>query len=238
MLPPRRSAGGGPATPPGWCSTPTRPWPSASSSASSSSCPREREDDLVGHLGPDLLGPDWDPTRRVRRLARAARPADRGRRCSTRPQPRRHRQHVRRRACFIAGVAPATPVASVPTSPGWCAGHQMLELNRAGPSRSRPATCARTQSWVMRPTGRRCGTPSQTCGPRAERRPRCPRCRSLASYTALTSPATARARAVRSHAAPGATVAARSCRRAPIRRTISATRGASARRSPARRCQR
>ncbi|HEY2672224.1 MAG TPA: DNA-formamidopyrimidine glycosylase family protein [Rugosimonospora sp.] len=31
--------------------------------------PTEQEDALVGHLGPDLLGPDWDPDEAVRRLA-------------------------------------------------------------------------------------------------------------------------------------------------------------------------
>ena len=31
--------------------------------------PTDREDTLVGHLGPDLLGPDWDATEAVRRLA-------------------------------------------------------------------------------------------------------------------------------------------------------------------------
>ena len=31
--------------------------------------PRDREPALVGHLGPDLLGPDWDPGEAVRRLA-------------------------------------------------------------------------------------------------------------------------------------------------------------------------
>lgn len=30
--------------------------------------PTEREDEVVGHLGPDLLGPDWDPAEAVRRL--------------------------------------------------------------------------------------------------------------------------------------------------------------------------
>ena len=30
--------------------------------------PREREDEAVGHLGPDLLGPDWDEEEAVRRL--------------------------------------------------------------------------------------------------------------------------------------------------------------------------
>src|SRR4051812_41908533 len=29
------------------------------------------EDSLVGHLGPDLLGPDWDPDEAVRRIAAA-----------------------------------------------------------------------------------------------------------------------------------------------------------------------
>ncbi|GIJ26913.1 putative endonuclease 8 2 [Micromonospora qiuiae] len=31
--------------------------------------PSAEEDRLVGHLGPDLLGPDWDPDEAVRRLA-------------------------------------------------------------------------------------------------------------------------------------------------------------------------
>ena len=31
--------------------------------------PRSREDDAVGHLGPDLLGPDWDTAEAIRRLA-------------------------------------------------------------------------------------------------------------------------------------------------------------------------
>jgi endonuclease-8 len=30
--------------------------------------PTDREETLVGHLGPDLLGPDWDPAEAVRRL--------------------------------------------------------------------------------------------------------------------------------------------------------------------------
>ncbi|SCG35993.1 DNA-formamidopyrimidine glycosylase family protein [Micromonospora inositola] len=31
--------------------------------------PTDQEESLVGHLGPDLLGPDWDPAEAVRRLA-------------------------------------------------------------------------------------------------------------------------------------------------------------------------
>jgi endonuclease VIII len=33
--------------------------------------PTDREADLVGHLGPDVLGPDWDPAGAVERLASA-----------------------------------------------------------------------------------------------------------------------------------------------------------------------
>src|SRR5207245_4983758 len=37
--------------------------------------PTAREGSVVGHLGPDLLGPDWDPAEAVRRLrADPARP--------------------------------------------------------------------------------------------------------------------------------------------------------------------
>lgn len=32
--------------------------------------PTAREEDVVGHLGPDLLGPDWNPAEAVRRLLR------------------------------------------------------------------------------------------------------------------------------------------------------------------------
>lgn len=36
--------------------------------------PTADEDDLVGHLGPDLLGPDWDPIEAARRVASDPRP--------------------------------------------------------------------------------------------------------------------------------------------------------------------
>ena len=59
--------------------------------------PRDRESDLVGHLGPDLLGHDWDPVEAVRRTVRAARAHDQG--GAARPDPSgRDREHVCRRA--------------------------------------------------------------------------------------------------------------------------------------------
>ena len=52
---------------------------------------------LVGHLGPDLLGPDWDAAEAVRRLRQDP---DAGDRASARgsAQPRWHRQHVQVRS--------------------------------------------------------------------------------------------------------------------------------------------
>ena len=85
--------------------------PSASRSASSRWCPRDAEADLVGHLGPDLLGPDWDADEAAAPTSRATptRPIERG---PARPaQPGRHRQHVRGRALLHhAASHPAAPV--------------------------------------------------------------------------------------------------------------------------------
>ena len=78
------SAGAARPTRRGSCSRPTTGSPSASRSASSSCSPREQEDAAVGHLGPDLLGPDWDEEEAVRRLREDPdRPL--ATRCSTRP---------------------------------------------------------------------------------------------------------------------------------------------------------
>ena len=57
------------------------------------------EDSVVGHLGPDLLGPDWDMAEAERRL-RAA-PGRSHRRGPAGPaQPGRHRQHLPLRGLF------------------------------------------------------------------------------------------------------------------------------------------
>ena len=68
--------------------------------------PPGREDEAVGHLGPDLLGPDWDEDEALRRLRdQPDRPVWRG---AARPDPPgRHRQHVRRGAVLHQRRAPA-----------------------------------------------------------------------------------------------------------------------------------
>ena len=77
----------------GWCWLTTRCRPSATCSASSRSCRPSDEEKAVGHLGPDLLGPDWDRGRGD--TPSAGRPGPPGRRGAARSaESGRHRQHV------------------------------------------------------------------------------------------------------------------------------------------------
>ena len=76
--------------------------------------PRADEETVVGHLGPDLLGPDWDEDEALRRLlADPARPVARG---DPRPaQPRGHRQPLQERALLPRRrPPPMLPVGDVP----------------------------------------------------------------------------------------------------------------------------
>ena len=78
---------------------------------------REHEDQVVGHLGPDLLGPDWDEHEAVRRLT-----ADPDRPLGEALLDQRNLAGIgtiyRTEPCFLAGYARA-PVAAVADPPGW-----------------------------------------------------------------------------------------------------------------------
>ena len=73
---------------------------------------RDREDDVVGHLGPDLLGPDWDEDEAVRRLT-----ADPDRPLGEALLDQRNLAGIgtiyRTELCFLTGYDPRTPVAAV-----------------------------------------------------------------------------------------------------------------------------
>ena len=122
------------------------------------------EQSLVGHLGPDLLGHDWDPEEALRRL--------------------RHQDHVpigialldqrnlagignvyRAELCFLSGVDPHDPVSAVPDLPRLVGrAHQMLVAHKDRHSRittgdRRPGR----RLWVY---GRR--GPCLRCGTRIE----------------------------------------------------------------------
>ena len=71
------------------------------------------EDTIVGHLGPDLLGPDWDPAEAERRI-RLAPDVPVGVALLDQHNLAGIGNIYRCEACFLSGVHPATPVSAVP----------------------------------------------------------------------------------------------------------------------------
>lgn len=130
-----------------------------------------RESDVVGHLGPDLLGPDWDEAEALRRLVEHP----------DAPIFEAIRDQTllagvgtiyAAESGFVMGVAPATPVGDVPDLPRMVRRvRQMLDHDWA---RSR-------RLWVYRQRlCRRCGTQVRVdqFGPPGQERPAywCPSC--------------------------------------------------------------
>lgn len=92
--------------------------------------PRDREDDVVGHLGPDLLGPDWDEAEAVRRLT-----ADPDRPLGEALLDQRNLAGIgtiyRTELCFLTGYDPRDPVRVVADPLRMVRlAHSMLEQNR------------------------------------------------------------------------------------------------------------
>jgi len=141
------------------------------------------EETLVGHLGPDLLGPDWDPEEAVRRIA-AAPDVPVGQALLDQRNLAGVGNVYRAELCFIAGLDPHRPVAEVPDLPRLVArAHALLVANRDRPDRittgdRRPGR----KLWVYRRRGPclRCGTPIvvDELGPLGQERTVwwCPRC--------------------------------------------------------------
>lgn len=119
------------------------------------------EAEVVGHLGPDLLGKDWDETSALRRLM-----LDPQRPIGEALLDQRVMAGLgnlyRTELCFIVGVTPWTPVADVATLsrvPGLA--HRLLMVNRDGPSQVTTGRSRRGQEhWVYgRRACLRCTTP-------------------------------------------------------------------------------
>jgi endonuclease-8 len=121
------------------------------------------EDRLVGHLGPDLLGPDWDPAVAVRLLR-------------SRPEipvavallDQRNLAGVgniyANEVCFLAGVDPATPIGEITDKLDRVVelAHRLLEANKDRTVRDTTGLRRRgADTWVYRRRGPclRCGTP-------------------------------------------------------------------------------
>ncbi|WP_244336858.1 Fpg/Nei family DNA glycosylase [Streptomyces seoulensis] len=97
----------------------------------------EDEERVVGHLGPDLLGPDWDPERALANLY-----ADPARPLGEALLDQRNLAGIgnvyKSELCFLLGVTPWLPVGSLPADravqlPG--VAQRLLEANRARPVR-------------------------------------------------------------------------------------------------------
>jgi endonuclease-8 len=123
----------------------------------------DRESDIVSGLGPDLLGPDWDPDEAVRRL---------------REQPEREIGDAlldqrnlagignlyKAETLFLVGLTPWTRVADVPDLDRMVVrAQQLMMLNREHPQQATTGSLRRgEQTWVYGRAGRpcqRCGTP-------------------------------------------------------------------------------
>lgn len=122
--------------------------------------PTSEEDELVGHLGPDLLGPDWNAAEAARRLLADARPV--------------HVAILDQRnlaglgnvyaneLLFVRGILPTTPASEIDAAGLVGTASRMIRANRDRSGRtftgnSRPGQ----QDWVYgreRKPCRRCGT--------------------------------------------------------------------------------
>lgn len=129
--------------------------------------PAAEEDKAVGYLGPDLLGPDWDPAEAERRLA-----ADPNRALGVALLDQRNLAGIGNvfcnELCFLVGVHPLAPVSAVRDLPRLVAlSKQLLEFNRNRVRRSTAGSAGSARGrgslvWVYGREGKpclRCGTP-------------------------------------------------------------------------------
>ncbi len=125
--------------------------------------PTVAEDRLVGHLGPDLLGADWDPVEAVRRLRAAP-----DRPIAEALLDQRNLAGIgnlyKSEALFLHGVSPWTPVSNVDELPRLVDRlHRLLTANRGRWTQSTTGSLHRGgTTYVFERTGlpcRRCGTP-------------------------------------------------------------------------------
>ena len=119
--------------------------------------PTADEHRVVGHLGPDVLGPDWDQDEAIRRLA--AQPA---REVGQALLDQRNLAGIgnlyKVETLFLCGVSPFTRVGDVPDLVGMVTTARRLMLaNRDRPDQSTTGVLGRGRDhWVFERTGRPC----------------------------------------------------------------------------------
>ncbi len=150
------------------------------------------EDRVVGHLGPDLLGPDWDGAEAVRRLR-----ATPGRPIGAALLDQRNLAGIgnlyKAEVLFLRGLDPWRPVGAAGDLTAVVElARRLLDANKDRPEQATTGSLAAgTENWVYRRAGRpcrRCGTPirrHEAAGPGADPTERitfwCPRCQPAAS---------------------------------------------------------
>jgi endonuclease-8 len=120
------------------------------------------ESQLVGHLGPDLLGPDWDPAEAVRRLT-----AEPGRAIGETLLDQRNLAGIgnlyKAEVLFLEHTNPWTPTGDSDVGRLVAMAHRLLRMNRDHPEQSTTGLTGRGQEhWVYQRGGepcRRCRTP-------------------------------------------------------------------------------
>jgi len=122
--------------------------------------PTAEEDRLVGHLGPDVLGPDWDAAEAACRLQ-----ADPGREIGEALLDQRILAGVgnlyKSEALFLVGVNPWTPAGRVDGPKLVATAHRLMRANRDHPEQSTTGSLRRgEQHWVHG----RGGMPCRRCG--------------------------------------------------------------------------
>ena len=123
--------------------------------------PRTEENSIVGYLGPDLLGPDWDADEALRRLT-----ADPTRPVGLALLDQRVLAGLgnvyRNELCFLRGVLPTRPVGEVADPAKLIAlAHRLIDANKDRVERTTTGTLRGATDWVYRREGKpclRCGT--------------------------------------------------------------------------------
>ncbi len=146
--------------------------------------PTAEEESVVGHLGPDLLGPDWDEDEALRRLrAEPDRPV--GEALLDQRNLAGIGNMYMAELCFVSGLHPRSPLGTVVDLPRLVRrAKQMLELNKERAVQSTTGDLReRERMWVYRRDRspcRRCRTPIQVAmtGPPERERAAywCPSC--------------------------------------------------------------
>jgi endonuclease VIII len=125
--------------------------------------PTRDESTVVGHLGPDILGPDWDPDEAVRRLR-----AEPDREVGLALLDQRNLAGIgnlyKAETLFLSGVTPWTLVRDIDDLVGVVRrAHRLLEANKSRWQQSTTGDLRRgEQHWVFERTGRPC----RRCGER------------------------------------------------------------------------